>query len=166
MAKVVTVFHFLIQACDSVGIGECGRLQLMHLQLLILAIAELEYSFAYSVAPLDFRDEQEARKKPPRPPNPATKKKESPLKRNLPPRRGLRGRQLKQRRRGDAEGDRKDKDMASDRDSSSEATESNEEAIAEGMMHLAIACDHVQQQSIKGADVAGNFCDRDFVLRA
>jgi hypothetical protein len=49
--------------------------------------------------------------------------------------------------------------MASERDSSSEATESNEEAIAEGMMHLAIACDHVEQQSLKCADAAGNFRD-------
>jgi hypothetical protein len=49
--------------------------------------------------------------------------------------------------------------MASERDSSSEATESNEEAIAEGMMHLAIACDHVEQQFLKCASAAGKFRD-------
>jgi hypothetical protein len=54
--------------------------------------------------------------------------------------------------------------MASERDSSSEATESDEEAIAEGMLHLAIACELEQQ--FKGANAEGNFLDRDFVLWA
>ena len=48
--------------------------------------------------------------------------------------------------------------MSSDRDSSSQRTESNEEAIAAGMMSLAIACTHVQQQSNWEAAAAGKNC--------
>jgi hypothetical protein len=70
---------------------------------------------------------------------------------------GLRGRGLRKlsdiRRKA---GLPKYSDMSSGHESSSEATESNDEAIAEGMMHLAIACDHVEHQSTPDAAAAGN----------
>jgi hypothetical protein len=50
--------------------------------------------------------------------------------------------------------------MTSARGSSSEATESNDKDIAAGMIKLAIACDHAQQQSAKDADGAGNLFSR------
>ena len=91
-------------------------------------------------------------------------------------RRGLRGRGVRgkrTRRRGAAVGE--DSNMNSDRDSSSEGTESNEEAIAAGMMHLAIACTHVERQATledRGAGkitprlLAGSlgFCESDRAL--
>ena len=48
--------------------------------------------------------------------------------------------------------------MSSVWDSSSEATNSDEEAITQGMMHLAIACTHVQQVSTKETLATGNPC--------
>ena len=45
--------------------------------------------------------------------------------------------------------------MDSGRGSSSEATESNDKAVATGMMTLLIACKHVEQESNKHAEVAG-----------
>ena len=48
--------------------------------------------------------------------------------------------------------------MQSVRDSSSKATNSVEEAITQGMMHLAIACTHVQRVSTKETPAAGNPC--------
>ena len=48
--------------------------------------------------------------------------------------------------------------MSSDHDSSSQRTESNEEAIVAGMMSLAISCTHVQQQSTWEPAAAGKNC--------
>ena len=48
--------------------------------------------------------------------------------------------------------------MRSVQDSSSEATNSDEEAITQGMMHLAIACTHIQWVSTKEIPAAGNPC--------
>ena len=45
--------------------------------------------------------------------------------------------------------------MDSGRGSSSEATESNDKAVATGMMTLLIACKHVERESSKHAEVAG-----------
>ena len=45
--------------------------------------------------------------------------------------------------------------MSSARGSSSEATNTNDEDIATGMMHLAIACSHVERQSNTINRVAG-----------
>ena len=55
-------------------------------------------------------------------------------------------------------GDHTTSNMRSVRDSSSEATNSDEEAIAQGMMHLAIACTHVQRVSMKETPAVGNPC--------
>ena len=55
-------------------------------------------------------------------------------------------------------GDHTASNMRSVRDSSFEATNSDEEAIAQGMMHLAIACTHVQRVSTKETPAAGNPC--------
>ena len=44
--------------------------------------------------------------------------------------------------------------MISEGDSSSEATKSSGDALVTGMMHLAIACNHVDQQSEKEAKAA------------
>lgn len=50
--------------------------------------------------------------------------------------------------------------------SSSEATESDDEAIAKGMMKLALACSYLQQQQPSEAVAAGNVAPRscEFVL--
>jgi len=75
--------------------------------------------------------------------------------------RGLRGRVDKKKHKGrvDKEGLARKKDMSSDRDSSSEAMESSEEAIAKDMMNLAIACFHAQQQSTTKAASASILFD-------
>ncbi len=70
--------------------------------------------------------------------------------------RGLRGRSARgKRNNGAAVADYK---MSSERNSSSEAMESNEEAIARGMMHLAIACTHVERLSKLEDAAAGTNC--------
>ena len=45
-----------------------------------------------------------------------------------------------------------------------EATESNEEAIVEGMLNLAIACTYMQQQATSKAVAAGNLASRSIAL--
>lgn len=76
-------------------------------------------------------------------------------------RQGLRGRVEKKKRKGRVyeEGLTTEKDMSSERNSSSKAMESNEEAIAKDMMNLAIACSPVQQQSTAEAASVGNLFD-------
>ena len=46
--------------------------------------------------------------------------------------------------------------MSNEVDSSSEGMRSDGDSIATGMMHLAIACTHVQRQSEEEAEAAGN----------
>lgn len=61
------------------------------------------------------------------------------------------------RKVGDGKKHRGEGDMISAGDSSSEATESSGNALATGMMHLAIACTHVQRESQEEAEAAGKF---------
>ena len=70
--------------------------------------------------------------------------------------RGVRGKSTRGRRA--AVGD--DSKMDSDRNSSSDATESNEEAIAACMMHLAIACTHIERQATLEVAGAGKIIPR------
>ena len=68
----------------------------------------------------------------------------------------MRGKRTRGRRA--AVGD--DSKMDSNRDSSSDATESNEEAIAAVMMHLAIACIHIERQATLEVARAGKITPR------
>lgn len=85
-------------------------------------------------------------------------KKKGRLKSTVPGRRGLRGRGGRRSRKeedGGAAGGQSDA-MSSDCASSTDATESNEKVLAQGMMNLAIVCSHQQEQSTKDVAAAGN----------
>src|SRR5450759_3865209 len=71
--------------------------------------------------------------------------------------RGLRGRQQRKRRSPKRGGKRPlPSNMGSGSGYSSEATESNEKAMATGMINLVNACKYVEQESNNHAHVAGN----------
>lgn len=55
-------------------------------------------------------------------------------------------------------------EMDAHTDFSSEATESNEEAIAAGMMNLGIVCNHVHQEDTSKAIVSGNLASQSLEL--
>ena len=56
-------------------------------------------------------------------------------------------------------------DMSDHTGSSLEATKSNEEAIAAGMLNLAIACVHMPQQAIAEPVAAGNLASRSIAFK-
>lgn len=84
-------------------------------------------------------------------------KKEMRKQQRVSTRRGLRGRPLRETRLHKVGGRGRVvlSNMASGHDSSSEATESNDKAVAAGMLKLAVACSHVQEQPAKEPAGAG-----------
>ena len=102
------------------------------------------------------KDKKLAEENPPRTSNRA---KDSGLVRRSSRRRGLRGQIARQACKEDAAGDKQgeERTMSSAHDSSSEATKSDDEAIATCMMNLTIACNYLAQQCSSEPPATGNW---------